>query len=467
MRASVVIVGGGISGLAAATRLAERLDPASITLIEAESRLGGKIRTERTGEFVLESGPDCFLAAKPAGIELCRRLGLSDRLIGTNPSTRKSFVKRAGRLHPLPDGITGLVPSRLMPLLTTGILSLPGRVRAGLELFVPRRHGATEESVAEFSRRRFGSEAYHWLIEPLLSGIYAGDGETLSLESTFPQMRETELGDGSLLKPLLFGRTGGPASSSPTRTGFVTLKGGLGELVEALTTRLAGASVLLGTKVKLVRGAVVGRGYRVELTDGRTIESDTVVLATPAYASAAILESLSTDLSTALRTIPFVSTATISLAFPWTAFPTLPQGYGYLSPRAEGGPLVACTWTSNKFPERAPRDAVLARCFIGRAGADEVVQAGDSVLLDLAMEELRRVAGVSESPLLYRIARWPAGMPQYTLGHRQRIERIDRMLAGHQGLHLAGASFHGVGIPDCIASGWAVADSIAAPVGAA
>jgi oxygen-dependent protoporphyrinogen oxidase len=145
----------------------------------------------------------------------------------------------------------------------------------------------------------------------------------------------------------------------------------------------------------------------------------------------------------------------------------LPQGYGYLSPRAEGGPLVACTWTSNKFPERAPRDAVLARCFIGRAGADEVVQAGDSVLLDLAMEELRRVAGVSESPLLYRIARWPAGMPQYTLGHRQRIERIAACSRRHQGLHLAGASFHGVGIPDCIASGWAVADSIAAPVGAA
>jgi oxygen-dependent protoporphyrinogen oxidase len=216
-----------------------------------------------------------------------------------------------------------------------------------------------------------------------------------------------------------------------------------------------------------VREGVVGRGYRVELADGCTIESDTVVLATPAHASAAILESLSPDLSAALRTIPFVSTATISLAFPWTAFPALPQGYGYLSPRAEGGPLVACTWTSNKFPERAPRDAVLVRCFIGRAGADEVVQAGDSVLLDLAMEELRRVAGVSESPLLYRIARWPAGMPQYTLGHRQRIERIADLLAEHPGLHLAGASFHGVGIPDCIASGWAVADSIAAPVGAA
>jgi oxygen-dependent protoporphyrinogen oxidase len=170
--------------------------------------------------------------------------------------------------------------------------------------------------VAEFSRRRFGSEAYDWLIEPLLSGIYAGDGETLSLESTFPQMRETNCVHGSLLRPLLFGRNGGPDASSPTRTGFVTLKGGMGELVEALTMRMAGASILVGTRVKRVRGAVVGRGYCVELADGRTIEADTVVLATPAHASAVVLESLSPDLSAALRTIPFVSTATVSLAFP-------------------------------------------------------------------------------------------------------------------------------------------------------
>jgi len=467
MRASVVIVGGGISGLATAMRLTERLDPATITLIEAESTLGGKIRTEHNGEFIFEDGPDCFLAAKPAGIELCQQLGISERLIGTNPSTRKSFVKRDGRLHPLPDGITGMVPSQLMPLLTTSLLSLRGRMRAGLELLVPRRRDGPEESVAEFSRRRFGAEAYRWLIEPLLSGIYAGDGETLSLESTFPQMRESELRDGSLLKPLLIGEATPPAPSSPTRTGFVTLKGGLGELVEALTTRLAGASILLGTRVRRVRDAVVERGYLVELTDSRTIETDNVVLATPAYASAAMLESLNPDLSAALNTIPFVSTATVSLAFPWTAFPTLPQGYGYLSPRAEGGPVVACTWTSNKFAERAPRDAVLARCFIGRAGTDQVVQMGDNVLLDLAMEELRRIAGVTESPVLHHIARWPAGMPQYTLGHRQRLERIAGKLAEHPGLHLTGASYRGVGIPDCIASGWAVADSIATPVGAA
>ena len=463
MRASVVVIGGGISGLATATRLAERLDPASVVLIEGESRLGGKIRTERTGGFVLEGGPDCFLAAKPAGVELCRHLGIADRLVGTNPDLRRSYVKREGRLHPLPDGITGLVPSRLMPLLTTGILSLRGRMRAGLELLVPRARSTAEESVAGFSRRRFGGEAYDWLIEPLLSGIFAGNGEDLSLESTFPQLRQTELRDGSLLKPLLTARVRARGPST-TPAGFVTLPGGLAELVDALTTRLAGSRVLTGTKVQSISGAVVGRGYRVELTDGRSIEADAVVLATPAHASAAIVESLDPDLAEALRGIPFVSTATVSLAFERGAIPAPLDGYGYVSPRVEGGPLVACTWTSNKFPGRVPADAVLVRYFVGRAGLDQIVHAGDAVLLDLVRDELRAVHRITAAPLLSSIVRWPGGMPQYTLGHGKRLGRIAARAATHPGLQLVGASYRGVGIPDCIASGWAAADGVAALV---
>ena len=466
MRASVVVIGGGISGLATATRLAERLDPGSVVLIEGESRLGGKIRTERTDGFVLEGGPDCFLATKPAGVELCRRLGIADRLVGTNPALRRSYVKRAGRLHPLPEGITGLVPSRLMPLLTTGVLSLRGRMRAGLELLVPPRRTAVEESVAEFARRRFGTEAYDWLIEPLLSGIFAGNGEELSLEATFPQLREMELRDGSLLKPLLTTRVRARGPSA-VRAGFVTLPDGLGELVEALATRLTGARVLTGTRVRSVREAVVGRGYRVELSDGRIMESDAVVLATPAHASAAMVASLDPDLAGLLRSIPFVSTATVSLAFARAAIPAPLDGSGYVSPRVEGGPLVACTWTSNKFPGRVPPDAVLVRCFVGRAGLDQVVHGEDAVLLDLSREELRAVHGITAPPLLSRVVRWPGGMPQYTLGHRERLARLAARLTAHPGLQLAGASYRGVGIPDCIASGWAAADEVAAQVGAA
>jgi oxygen-dependent protoporphyrinogen oxidase len=465
VRASAVVIGGGISGLATAARLAERLDPSGVVLLEGEARLGGKIRTEQVDGFVFEGGPDCFLAAKPAGMELCRQLGIADRLVGTNPALRRSYVKRDGRLHPLPDGITGLVPSRLMPLLTTGILSLRGRMRAGFELLVPPARSAAEESVAGFSRRRFGGEAYDWLIEPLLSGIFAGNGEDLSLEATFPQLRQTELRDGSLLKPLLAARVR-PRSPSTMPAGFVTLPGGLGELVDALAARLSGSPVLTGAEVRSLRTAVVGRGYRVELQDGRTIEADAVVLATPAHASAAIVETLDRELAGALREIPFVSTATVSLAFERAAVPASLNGYGYVSPRVEGGPLVACTWTSNKFPGRVPADAVLIRFFVGRAGLDRVVYAEDAVLLDLVREELHRVNGITAAPLISSIVRWPKGMPQYTLGHRERLARIGTLAGAHPGLQLVGASYRGVGIPDCIASGWAAADCVSALAGA-
>lgn len=466
MRASAVVIGGGISGLAAATRLAERSDPAGLVLIEGESRLGGKIRTERTDGFLLEGGPDCFLSTKPAGVELCHRLGLADRLIGTSSAVRGSFVKRAGRLYPLPEGITGLVPSRLLPLLTTGLLSLRGRMRAGLEVLVPPRRAGAEESVAEFARRRFGTEAYDWLIEPLLSGIFAGDGERLSLESTFPQLRATELRDGGLLRPLLTGRTP-PGRPAAIRSGFVTLPGGLGELVGALATRLGGTRVLTGRKVRSIRPAVAGPGYRVELVDGWTLEAEAVVLATPAHATAAMVDVLDPDLAETLRSIPSVSTAIVSLAFAGAGVPTPLAGYGYVSPRIEGGPLVACTWASNKFPGRAPPDAMLVRCFIGRAGLDRMVMAEDGALHQLAREELREVHGITAPPLLSRVVRWPGGMPQYTLGHRDRLEHIATRLAGLPGLHLAGASYRGVGIPDCIVSGWAAADRVASRAGAA
>jgi len=466
MRASVVVIGGGISGLAAAARLAERLDPDGVVVIEAAHGLGGKIRTERTRGFVLEGGPDCFLASRPAGVELCRQLGIADRLVGTNPTMRRSYVKRDGRLHPLPDGITGLVPTRLMPLLTTGILSMRGRIRAGLEVLVPPGLPTGDESVAGFSRRRFGAEAYDRLIEPLLSGIFAGNGEHLSLDATFPQLRETELRDGSLLKSWF---TAGVLGRGPSaaRAGFVTLPGGLGQLVDALATRLSGTHVLTGTPARSVREAPVGRGYRVELAGGRTVEAESVVMATPAHATAAMIESLSPELAGVLLDIPFVSTAIVSLGFAQAAVPVRLEGYGYVSPRVEGGPLVACSWTSNKFAGRVPPDTVLIRCFIGRAGLDEIVHASDPVLLELARKELRMVHGITAPPILSRVVRWPDGMPQYTLGHRERLARIAALLSRHPGLQLAGASYRGVGIPDCIASGWAAAEAAATQVVAA
>lgn len=460
MTRRVLVLGGGITGLVAAERLVSRLGPDAVLLVESEPRLGGKIRTERRDGFVLEGGPDCFLAMKPGGMALCRHLGLEDRVTPTNPGLRRSFIKRGGRLHPIPDGISGLVPSRVLPLMTTRILSVAGRVRAGLELGVPRRRATTPESVADFARRRFGVEAWDYLMEPLLSGIYAGDGNQLSLDATFPQLRAMEATHGSLLRGMVAARRRPPAAS-PSPAGFVTLPGGLGELVDALAARVPGQGVRLGLRGECLWRTERG-SFQVGLSDGTTLEAASVIVATPAHVTAKLVAAFDPMLAEALAEIPFASTATVSLAFPKAVVLNPLAGYGYVSPRAENGRIVACTWTSNKFPGRVPDDTVLIRAFLGRAGQQELLGESDDTLVWWAREELAAIHGITAPPALVQVSRWPRGMPQYTLGHAARLERIAERLAHSPGLLLAGASYRGVGIPDCISAGWEAADQAAA-----
>ena len=458
-----LIVGGGITGLAAAQRMQRAGAP--FLLVEASPQPGGKIATERIDGLVIEGGPDCFLAAKPAGLALVRALGLADRLRGTDPAHRKTYIRRGGRLHELPEGITGLVPSRLAPLLRTRVLSPLGRLRAGCELLVPARAGGEDESIAQFVTRRFGAEAYDWLVEPLLSGIYAGDGRALSLTATFPQLAALEREQGSILRSMLRRPRGGATGSGNGPTGFVTPAGGLGEIVDALMARLPLGAVRCGTAV-----AAIARGhsrYQVTLADGSTIAAERLLLATPAHVSARLVEPLEPALARELTAIPFVSTATVSLAYPAAAVPRPLDGYGYVSPRAEGGPIVACTWTSNKFPDRVPAGSVLVRFFIGRAGQEAIVDESDERLVALARDELARLCGVTAPPALARVFRWPRSIPQYVVGHQARLERIAALAAAQPGLLLAGASYRGVGVPDCVASGWAAADAALRAIGAA
>ncbi|MDH4043872.1 MAG: protoporphyrinogen oxidase [Gemmatimonadota bacterium] len=458
----VAVVGGGITGLAAAHRLTTTLRSDDLLLLEADGRLGGKITTERTSGYVIEGGPDCFLGIKPAGIELCRRLGIADRIRGTNPQLRRSFVKRAGQLHELPDGLTGLVPSRIGPLMTTGILSRYGRLRAACEPLVPRRTAQTDEAIASFVIRRFGREAYDWLVEPLLSGIFAGDGAALSLGATFPQLAATERLHGSVLLPMLRARFRKNGTSGPPPLGFVTPETGLAELVEALERVLPGPQVWRGARVaELIR---LPHGWRLALEDGRTVDTLAVVMTAPAFATAELVAPLDPTLGETLAGIPFVSTATVSVAFPRSAVPQPLNGSGYVSPRMEGGSVVACTWTSNKFPARVPADGVLLRFFLGRAGSEGPAFATDDEIQDMIRAELAAVHGITAEPDLWKVYRWPRGLPQYTVGHLDRLALIDRRLAALPGLVLAGASYGGVGIPDCIKSGWSAADAAAAHV---
>jgi oxygen-dependent protoporphyrinogen oxidase len=457
----IVIVGGGIAGLAAAHRLSQTAPDLSITLIESDRRLGGKIVTERVNGFVIEGGPDTFLSYKSRGLGLCRELELEDRLHGTNEKIRRTYVMRNGKLYDLPEGLTGLIPSRFGPMLKTGLISLPGKVRMGLDYFIPPRSPDGDESLAMFVERRLGREMYERMIEPLMSGIYAGDGAQLSLAATFPQLRDTELVHGSLVKGMLAARR-----KPAPRTGaghqwaaFLTPTTGLAEIVEALETKLNDVDIRRGTRaIALSRSS--DSTYTLALDSGESLLADGVILATPAYVTADLVADLDAEMAKALRAIPYTSTATVSVAYPLTDIPRPLDGYGYIIPSAEGRDILACTWTSTKFPHRAPEGYGLIRAFIGRAGQEGALEKSDDELVHLVRDELRAVLGITAWPLLHRVFRWPRAMPQYTLGHLDRLAVIERRLSHHPGLCVAGNGYRGIGLPDCIASGEAAATQV-------
>ena len=465
----VVIVGGGIAGLAAAYRLSQTAPGLSVTLVEGEARLGGKIVTERAGGFVIEGGPDSFLSYKPRGLGLCRELGLEPRLHGTSGQVRRSYIARGDRLYDLPEGLSGLVPTRFAPIARTRLLSPWAKLRLCLDLLIPPRLAGGDESVAGFVQRRLGREAYQHLIEPLLSGIYAGDGAQLSLAATFPQLRQAELAHGSLIKGMLAARRAAnapaPGPRSQPAPAFLTPTTGVAEIVEALEAGLTGIEILRGTRAVSVEAT--STGYRLHLANGETRQAESVILATPAFVSADLLASLDAPLAAALRAIPYVSTATVSVAYPLADIPRPLDATGYLIPRAEQRPILAVTWVSSKFPGRAPDGVGLIRAFIGRSGQQEFLDRDDAGLVQLVRAELGRTLGITAPPMLQRVFRWPRAMPQYTLGHLARLATIEQRLATRPGLFVAGNAYRGVGIPDCIASGEAAAEEVARMGGAA
>jgi oxygen-dependent protoporphyrinogen oxidase len=442
----VVVVGGGIAGLAAARRLETLVPEAEIVLVERDVALGGKLRTEHVDGFLIEAAPDSFLSRKERGVGLCDELGLGDELIGRRPEHHGSFVRRGDELHPLPEGLTGMIPTSLDALDESDLLSPAGKERFAAEPDVPPAPGDEDESVASFVSRRFGREAYEALVEPLMTGIYGGDGEQLSLQATFPQLRARELEHGSLLH----GLAAPPPSDRPP---FVSLRGGMGALAKGLVDRFERTRFAVGRAA-----ARVSPGFEVELTNGETIGADGVVVATPAFVTSELLAGLDSELAAAHAEIPYASSAVITLAFSRADVVPL-DGYGYVVPRSEGSDVLACTWSSQKWESRAPEHAVLLRVYAGRFGGRDVTEDPDDALIALARGELAFL-GVAAEPALTRVHRWPRGMPQYVLGHPERVARIDEALRAHPGLALAGAAYRGVGIPDCIQSGEAAADSV-------
>lgn len=461
MNGNIVVIGGGISGLAAAHRLQTLLPDAAVTLCEREPRLGGKIRTERTEGFVIEGGPDSFLAVKPRGFGLSDELGLAGRLIGSDERHRRTFVVRDGRLHRLPEGLTGLIPTSLGPMAKTRLISPRGKARMALDFVLPARRGDGDESLAAFIARRLGSETYLNLIEPLMAGIYAGDGRALSLLATFPQLREAELAHGGLIKGVLAARKAAPPPVPGRPRGFLTFPTGLAELVEGLTASLRehGAGIRTGTAVATLQP--IGDGYRVTLANGVSLDADAVIVATEAWAAPDLLESIDDGIAAALKAVPHVSSAIVALAFRTAELPRPLDGYGYVVPRTANRPVMATTWLSSKWPGRAPAEMTLVRGFVGRAGQEAVLERADDELVDLLRGELSTVLGITAEPALSRVFRWDCGMPQYTLGHLERVAAVERGLTRYPRLAVAGNAFRGVGIPDCILSGERAAARIA------
>jgi oxygen-dependent protoporphyrinogen oxidase len=459
----VAIVGGGIAGLATAYYF-QQLAPAgsaTYTLLESGPAWGGKIQTVARDGFVVEGGPDSFIAQKPAGLRLCRELGLAGQLIGTNDEQRKVYVLLGGRLRALPDGVMLVIPTRFTPFALSPMISLPGKLRMGLDLFIPRRRENGDESLADFIRRRLGQEALDRIAEPLMSGIHVSDPERQSIKGTFPRFVELERKHGSLIKGMLAHKAlarqrqaGAPTQKTSV---FVTLRGGLGQLVEALTKQLNG-ELRLNAQVAGVQSTA--GSYRLHLKDGQTLAADALVLATPSYVAADLLQPLSPAVAARLRAIRYVSTATLSLAYRRDECEHPLNGFGFVVPRREACRVMACTWTSTKFSSRAPHDHVLLRAFVGGPHRPELVDLDDAALLDLVREDLRQVMGIRARPVMTWLYRWPQANPQYDVGHLERMDELEALLANVPGLHLTGSAYRGVGIPDCIEQGKATAEKI-------
>jgi oxygen-dependent protoporphyrinogen oxidase len=454
----IAIIGAGIAGLSTAYYLSKSTQQGGqqleIALFEKGGRLGGSILTEQAGGFLMEGGPDCFISEKPWALQLCRELGLEQEVIGTNQQVRRTFILRGGRLHEIPEGFMLLAPTSLWPFIKSSLFSLPGKARMGLDLILPRKKSDKEESLGAFVRRRLGREALERIAEPLVAGIHAGDPETMSLQSTFPRFIDLEQGHRSLIWGM-YQRKKQFAHLRPRYTMFLTLRQGMQGLITALEKTLSPGTISLGQEVVGVE-KIIGKPsqrprYRLQLRGKKkAMEADAVVLATPAFATADLLQNIAGDIARQLNIIPYCSTATVNLAYERSQIGHPLNGYGFVVPRLEKRSIMAATFSSVKFTGRAPEDKVLLRCFVGGAKNEAIVSWEDTELLAAVKKDIEEILEIKGAPLLQRIYRWHKAMPQYTLGHEKKLFRIEQGLAKHPGLFLTGSAYRGIGISDCV-----------------
>jgi oxygen-dependent protoporphyrinogen oxidase len=469
----IAIIGGGIAGLAAAYELEKaRTAGAAVeyTLFEERARLGGSLDSEIVGGAVLERGPDSFLTEKPAAAELCRELGLGGELIPSNDAARKTYIVTRNRLVALPDGLMFLVPTKLVPTALTRLFSVRTKMRMALELLHPPRPNDGDESVAALVKRHFGQEAVDRLADPLLSGIYGGDATQLSAQTVLPRLVEMETKYGSLTRGMLAAhrkmRAHAKTSSKTQNRGaaiFTALRGGMGQLVDAITARLDTASVRTATPVSGIEKTA--QGWKVR-AGGVSEEFDALIVAASAWAAGELLTPVDAVLGSELGGIPYSSSITVNLVYDEGKIGPLPEGFGFLVPAVEGRAMLACTFAHRKFLGRTPPGKAVFRAFLGGMKRVDLLDESDEALVEVVRHEMREILGAKTfgaeiEPEFAQVTRWRRAMAQYAVGHKARMQRVNARVAALPGLRLAGNAYDGIGVPDCIRLGRRAARELA------
>jgi protoporphyrinogen/coproporphyrinogen III oxidase len=458
----VVIVGGGITGLAATYHLQEKAKEAGLALdyllIEQAQELGGKIITESKDGFVIEGGPDCFVQEKPSVIQLSARVGIIDKLLPSNDASTGTFVLSGGKLHKLPDGLMLLVPTKIIPFALSPLISWPGKLRMGLDLLLPKKSQEKDESLASFVRRRLGQEALDKIGEPMIGGIHGSNSQTMSLKATFPRFLKMEEDYRSLIVAMLAARAKAPKPPAPKpgqpkKTYFMSFKGGMKDLVEGIEGKLDAKKILKNTTVTKVEQLSEGK-YRINLKDKGPIEADAVIMASPAWDTADMLKELDKVITQQLQDIPQASSATINMVFHRKDIPFDLGSFGFVIPASEKREINALTFSSIKWNLRVPsNEYVSLRTFVGGGRNQELAVLSDEELIRISRQELADILGIKAEPVLARVHHWIKARPQYVLGHLDRINTIEERLSSHPGMYLAGAAYRGIGVPDCVNDG--------------
>src|SRR5271166_408878 len=466
----IAIVGGGISGLSAAYTLEEKRQsgtPVEYVLFESSPRLGGVLVTDRVDGCIIEAGPDSFLTEKPWAADLCGKIGLGDQLIGSNDAERKTYIVARGKLVEMPDGLMFMVPTKIMPTILSPLFSLRTKIRMAAEWFHPPRKASKDETVAQMVARHYGPEMVDLLADPLLSGVYGGEASQLSVRAVLPRFADMESKHGSLGRAMLLSRKEArkkmaAAARLPARPLFSSLKEGMQQMFDALVARLDAKALKTSSPVlSVIRqndGWTVCAGYKTD-------HFDAVIIATPTHAAAKLLDAADAELSRDLGGIQYSSSITVTLGYDEKVRRSLPPGFGFLVPRSEGHRMLAATFVHNKFPHRAPDNRALVRCFLGGARDEQILQASEKEILEIVRAELQKIIGLNVDPLFARVYKWKAAMAQYSVGHLERLQRIETLRQKLQNVALAGNGYNGIGVPDCVRSGAEAAGKILAEMG--